>query len=88
MIVPTGQIEVDTGIAKDILTMPGEKRFAEVRKMLERVGYELDRVSGSHHIFTKPGADLVSIPVHRGKVKPFYVRQVEKIVADTEGPKD
>ncbi len=22
---------------------------------------------------------LVSIPVHRGKVKPYYVRQVEKL---------
>jgi predicted RNA binding protein YcfA (HicA-like mRNA interferase family) len=65
--------------------MPGEKRFAEVRAMLESVGYELARIRGSHHVFTKPGADLVSIPVHHGKVKPFYVRQVEKIVAEAKG---
>lgn len=68
--------------------MPGEKRFADVRAMLERAGYDLARVSGSHHVFTKPGADLVSIPVHHGKVKPFYVRQVEKIVGQAEGEKD
>ena len=59
--------------------MPSEKRFSEVRKMLEGAGYRLVRIHGSHHYFTKPGEQAVSIPVHRGKVKPYYVRQVEKI---------
>lgn len=63
---------------------PGEKRFAEVRKVLERAGYRLARVSGSHHLFVKEGTALVSIPVHQGKVKPFYVRQVAKIVGQAE----
>ncbi len=58
--------------------MPSEMRFSEVQKMLERAGYRLVRVSGSHHCFAKPGETLLSIPVHQGKVKPFYVRQVEK----------
>ena len=60
--------------------MAGEVRFVEVRRMLERAGYVLDRTHGSHHIFVKPGADGVSIPVHKGKVKPVYVRQVEKVI--------
>ena len=47
--------------------------------MLNRKGYTLARVSGSHHIFTKPGENPVSIPVHNGKVKPYYVRNIEKI---------
>ncbi len=47
--------------------------------MLKVAGYELSRVHGSHHIFTKEGKQPVSIPVHQGKVKPYYVRQVEKI---------
>ena len=59
--------------------MPSETRFSEVQKMLERAGYRLVRVSGLHHCFAKPGETLLSIPVHQGKVKPFYVRQVEKI---------
>jgi predicted RNA binding protein YcfA (HicA-like mRNA interferase family) len=59
--------------------MAGEVRFAEVKKMLERAGYQLVRVHGSHHYFVKPGQQPVSIPVHRGKVKPYYVRQVERI---------
>jgi predicted RNA binding protein YcfA (HicA-like mRNA interferase family) len=47
--------------------------------MLERAGYRLVRISGSHHYFTKPGEPPFSIPVHHGKVKPYYVRQVEKV---------
>ena len=59
--------------------MPSEMRLSEVQKILERAGYRLVRISGSHHCFAKPGETLVSIPVHQGKVKPHYVRQVEKI---------
>jgi predicted RNA binding protein YcfA (HicA-like mRNA interferase family) len=59
--------------------MPGERRFSEVRKLLERSGYRLVRICGSHHYFTKPGEQPFSIPVHQGKVKPYYVRQVEKV---------
>jgi predicted RNA binding protein YcfA (HicA-like mRNA interferase family) len=67
--------------------MPGEVRFGVVRKLLERAGYSLVRVSGSHHIFERAGRPLVSIPVHHGKVKPYYVRQVKRIVeAENQGP--
>ena len=59
--------------------MASEKRFAEVKAKLESAGFELARVHGSHHILTKEGEQPVSIPVHRGKVKPHYVRQVERI---------
>jgi predicted RNA binding protein YcfA (HicA-like mRNA interferase family) len=59
--------------------MASPKRFADVKKLLERKGYSLQRISGSHHVFTKPGAGPVSIPVHKGKVKPVYVKQVENL---------
>jgi predicted RNA binding protein YcfA (HicA-like mRNA interferase family) len=59
--------------------MPSEVRFAEVRKMLEAKGYRLDRTRGSYHVFSKPGALPVIIPVHHGKVKYGYVRQVAKL---------
>jgi len=59
--------------------MPGEERFAEVKAMLERAGYQLARIHGSHHYFNKPGEQPLSIPVHHGKVKPYYVLQVERI---------
>ena len=61
--------------------MASGKRFAEVRKMLEAKGYTLARISGSHHVFTKPGARAVPIPVHGGRVKPAYVRLVKQLEA-------
>jgi len=61
--------------------MPSPVRFAKVRKQLEGVGYRLVRVSSSHHIFDRPGGPLVSIPVHNNLVKPFYAKQVAKIIA-------
>jgi predicted RNA binding protein YcfA (HicA-like mRNA interferase family) len=47
--------------------------------MLESKGYRMDRVTGSHHVFVKPGAPSEAIPVHGGKVKPYYVRKIEKL---------
>ncbi|MBY0312406.1 MAG: type II toxin-antitoxin system HicA family toxin [Phycisphaerales bacterium] len=62
--------------------MPSDVRFAVVRKLLEKHGYTLSRISGSHHVFTKAGADTISIPVHRGKVKPFYVGAIRKLLGE------
>ncbi|HEY5313583.1 MAG TPA: type II toxin-antitoxin system HicA family toxin [Pirellulales bacterium] len=59
--------------------MAAERRFSDVQRMLEQAGYYLARVRGSHHVFAKAGEQPISIPVHSGMVKPFYVRQVEKI---------
>jgi predicted RNA binding protein YcfA (HicA-like mRNA interferase family) len=65
--------------------MASEVRFNIVKKQLEKAGYRLARVSGSHHIFEKPGQTLLSIPVHRGRVKPNYARQVKRII-EAEAP--
>jgi predicted RNA binding protein YcfA (HicA-like mRNA interferase family) len=58
--------------------MPTPERFAVVRKILEAKGYRLARISSSHHIFVKPGQPHLSIPVHGGKVKPYYVREAKQ----------
>ena len=60
--------------------MASEQRFAVVQKMLKDAGWRLDRISGSHHIFVKSGSTAIVIPVHHGKVKPAYVRQIQKII--------
>ena len=58
--------------------MPAPVRFAVVRAVLEAKGYRLTRISGSHHIFTKPGQPLiVSVPAHRGMVKHVYLRKAQ-----------
>ncbi len=59
--------------------MPSPVRFSEVRKLLEAKGYRLVRISGSHHIFARPGFPHQSVPVHGGKVKFHYVRQIQKL---------
>ncbi len=59
--------------------MASEVRLAEVRKMLEAKGYFLERVRGSHHYFKKAGGGSFAVPVRHGKVKPIYVRKIEKL---------
>lgn len=58
--------------------LPPEADFGDVRKVLETHGWKLDRIRGSHHHFTKPGANppIITLPVHDGVVKRFYVKRV------------
>ena len=65
--------------------MASEKRFSEIRKYLERHGWMLVRISGSHHIFTKAGQSPISIPLHRKRMKPVYVRKVHQICEGESG---
>ena len=59
--------------------MPSPVRFTVVRALLESKGYRLTRISGSHHIFTKPGQALVqSVPVHKGLVKYVYFKKAQQ----------
>jgi predicted RNA binding protein YcfA (HicA-like mRNA interferase family) len=40
-------------------------------KVVERKGWELKRVTGSHHIYTKQGFEaIISIPVHGNRDLP------------------
>jgi len=59
--------------------MASEQRFSAVKKMMEAKGYRLDHIRGSHHVFKKDGVRCLPIPVHNGKVKPGYVRIVQKL---------
>jgi predicted RNA binding protein YcfA (HicA-like mRNA interferase family) len=61
--------------------MSSPVRFTIIRQQLEAAGWQLVRISGSHHIFDRPGGPLVSIPVHNNQVKPFYAKQVQRIIA-------
>ncbi|OIP75607.1 MAG: hypothetical protein AUK48_07125 [Oscillatoriales cyanobacterium CG2_30_44_21] len=41
-------------------------------KIIERQGWELKRVTGSHHIYIKQGVDaILSIPVHGNRDLPI-----------------
>jgi len=56
-----------------------EVPFRIVRRSLEHHGWTLDRIKGSHHVFTKEGEPQpLVIPVHNGRIKPVYIRQIKK----------
>jgi len=55
--------------------------FADLQKLAESLGFELRRVSGSHHIYVHPDADeLLNLQEVRGQAKPFQVRQLLRLV--------
>ena len=51
-------------------------RFDELVKLAESFGFEHNRISGSHHIFTHPQIpELLNLQDIKGKAKPYQVRQ-------------
>ena len=54
----------------------GTVAWRDVRKVAEHFGYRLDRIAGSHHIFTAPGRNHVNIVVHKNKVKVIYIKKL------------
>jgi predicted RNA binding protein YcfA (HicA-like mRNA interferase family) len=62
--------------------MASEVRFPTLRARLESAGWRLKRISGSHHVFVKPGRLPISIPVHGNKVKAVYARKVQQILEE------
>lgn len=53
---------------------PNNVTFGDIRKLLELEGFDLDRITGSHHIFKRNEIVLV-IPVHNNRVKSVYVKR-------------
>ena len=64
--------------------MSSPVRFASFKRLLESHGWELTRINGSHHIFTKPGAMPISVPVKQGKVKARYVENFQKVIEEAK----
>jgi predicted RNA binding protein YcfA (HicA-like mRNA interferase family) len=58
---------------------PHNVTFDDVRRVLEDEGFQLNRVSGSHHIFKK-GEMIFVVPSHGKRVKVFYVKRLVEIV--------
>ena len=56
-------------------------RFNEMIKLIEAYGFQLSRVSGSHHIFVKPDIkEIVNIQNVQGKAKPYQVKQFLSLI--------
>ena len=56
-------------------------RFSDLVSLIEALGFGLDRVNGSHHIFRHPAVqELVNLQDVRGEAKPYQVRQVVELI--------
>ena len=61
--------------------------FDDIRTLLLREGFRVDRITGSHHIFKKADVTLV-IPVHANRVKSVYVKRVIELVEEARGKEE
>lgn len=62
---------------------PKGATFDDIRRLLLQEGFELDHVTGSHHIFKRPGITFV-IPVHNNRVKSVYVKRVIELIEEAK----
>lgn len=67
-----------TRLARGAVTNVG---FADICKLAEGLGFELRRVSGSHHVFIHLDIpELVNLQSVHGQAKPYQVRQLMRLV--------
>jgi predicted RNA binding protein YcfA (HicA-like mRNA interferase family) len=59
--------------------------FRDFQRLLERLGFRLNRVSGSHHIYVHPRVPRPMNVQATGKdAKPYQVRQLRDIIDEFE----
>ena len=57
--------------------------FAEFRRLIESFGFELRRVSGSHHIYRHPQVPRpLSLQPRDREAKPYQIRQFLEMVEE------
>ena len=55
--------------------------FGDLVSLVEGFGFQLARVSGSHHIFTHPAiSELVNLQNVGGQAKPYQIRQFLRLI--------
>ncbi|ASC71106.1 hypothetical protein XM38_020560 [Halomicronema hongdechloris C2206] len=68
-------------LLQQVLNNPKNVSFKDMMRLIEAFGFTLARVNGSHHIFTHPNVpELVNIQNHKGKAKPYQIRQFLSLV--------
>lgn len=56
-------------------------RFVDLCRLVEALGFQPRRITGSHHIYAHPGVpDLINLQDVRGQAKPYQVRQLVRLV--------
>jgi predicted RNA binding protein YcfA (HicA-like mRNA interferase family) len=61
----------------------GNIAFRDLQRLLERLGFRLDRVSGSHHIYIHPKVPRPMNVQAAGKdAKPYQIRQLRDMIEE------
>jgi predicted RNA binding protein YcfA (HicA-like mRNA interferase family) len=58
----------------------GTIQFKEVKTILEREGYKICGINGSHHKFQNERGQKINIPVHNNKIKNHYLKEILKLI--------
>jgi len=68
-------------VLQRILNNPKNVRFLEAKSIVEAFGFKLSRISGSHHIFTRPDVlEIVNLQNVNGRAKSYQVKQFLSLV--------
>ena len=68
-------------LIQKLLSSSKNIRFSEAQTAIEAFGFQLTRISGSHHIYTHPDVpELINLQNVGGKAKPYQVKQFLEIV--------
>ncbi len=68
-------------LLQKILVGMNNVRFQELQKLVEAYGFNLERITGSHHIYGHPQIpEAVNLQEVKGKAKPYQVRQFLSLV--------
>jgi hypothetical protein len=68
-------------LLKRILSGSRNVRFLEFVNLVQAFGFRLSRVSGSHHIFARPGIpELLNLQDVNGQVKPYQINQWLRLI--------
>jgi predicted RNA binding protein YcfA (HicA-like mRNA interferase family) len=55
--------------------------FADAQRLMGRLGFEELRISGSHHVYGRPGiAQQINLQERSGHAKPYQLRQLATLV--------
>ena len=56
-------------------------RFSEAISCAESFGFQLDRISSSHHIYKHPNVpEFLNLQNVKGKAKPYQIKQLLQII--------
>lgn len=69
-------------ILKKILSGSKNVRFAEFVALIEAFGFTLERITGSHHIFSHPDVPqtISAQPDQNNQAKPYQMKQFVKLI--------